>query len=56
MYEIEITGRDFAIVLENNAMARAFVERLPLTLTGRLCRERSLQFHDGVKEQFVALA
>ena len=28
----------------------------PLTLAGCLCRERSLQLHDGVKEQFVALA
>ena len=30
--KIEINGRSFAIVLENNATAKTFVERLPLTL------------------------
>ena len=30
--KIEINGRDFAIILENNVTAKAFVKRLPLTL------------------------
>ncbi len=29
---LEISGRNFAVVLENNAAAKAFVERLPMTL------------------------